>query len=87
MPANQKGSVQEMKTEFAKLKYDMLTWKQGLPEECHPSESPCKVNATEWYLQRVCSLSHFYSKISNEADIMLSTPVLNAWPERGASEV
>lgn len=43
MPANQKGFVQEeMKTEFAKLKYDMLTWKQDLPEECNPSESHVK---------------------------------------------
>ena len=48
MPANQKGSLQEeMKTEFAKLKYDMLMWKQDLPEECNPSESPCKVTAIE----------------------------------------
>ena len=86
MPANQKRSVQEeMKTEFAKLKYDMLTWKQDLPAECNPSESPCKVTAIEWCLQRICSLSHFHPKISNVADIMLSTPVLNAWPERGAS--
>ena len=70
MPANQKGSVQEeMKTEFAKLKYDMLTWKQDLPEECNPSESPCKVTAIEWCLQRICSLSHFYPKISNVTDI------------------
>ena len=45
MPANQEGSVQEeIKTKFAKLKYDMLTWKQDLPEECNPSESPCKSN-------------------------------------------
>lgn len=36
-------------------------------------------------MQQVCSLSHFYPKISNLADIMLSTPVSNAWPERGAS--
>lgn len=81
MPANQKGSIQEeMKTEFAKLKYDMLTRKQDLP-----AESPCKVTATEWCLQQICGLSHFYPKISNVADIMLSTPVSNAWPERSAS--
>lgn len=86
MPATQKESFQEeIKTEFAKLKYDMLTWKQDLPEECYPSVSPCKVTATEWCLQWICSLSHFYPKISDVADIMLSTPVSNAWPERGAS--
>lgn len=33
MPANQKKFVkEEIKTEFAKLKYDVLTWKQDLPE-------------------------------------------------------
>ncbi|PFX26484.1 hypothetical protein AWC38_SpisGene8855 [Stylophora pistillata] len=86
MPADQKATAQEeIKTEFAKLKYDMLTWKQDLPEECNLSVSPCKVTATEWCLRQICSLSHFYSKISNMADIMLSTPVSNAWPERGAS--
>ena len=64
----------------------MLTWKrQDLPGECYPSESPCKVTATEWCLQRICSLSHFYPQISNVADIMLSSPVSNAWPERGVS--
>lgn len=86
MPANQKESVQEeIKTGFAKLKYDMLTWKQDLPEECNSSVSPCKATASEWCLQQICSHSHFYSKISNVADIMLSTPVSNAWPKRGAS--
>jgi len=86
IPADQKESIQEeMKTEFAKLKYDMIRWKQDLPLECNPSEFPCKVTATEWCLQRICSLSHFYPQLSNVADIMLSTPVSNAWPERGAS--
>ena len=42
---------------------------------------PCKVTATEWSLQRICQLS----QLSNVADIMLSTSVSNAWPERGAS--
>ena len=42
---------------------------------------PCKVTATEWSLQRICQLS----QLSNVTDIMLSTPVSNAWPERGAS--
>ena len=85
IPADQKESIQEeMKTEFAKLKYDMITWKQDLPQECNPSESPCKVTAIEWCLQRICSLSHFYPPLSNVADIMLATPVSNAWPERGA---
>ena len=86
--ADQKESIQEeMKPEFAKLKYDMITWKQDLPLECNPSESPCKVTATEWCLQRICSLSHFYPQLSNVADIMISTPASNAWPKRGASFV
>lgn len=60
MPSNQKESVQEkIKTEFAKLKYDMFMWKQDLPEECNPSMSPCKVTATECCLKQICSLFHF----------------------------
>ena len=63
-----------MNTEFKKLKYDMLMGKQDLPEEYNPSESPYKVSsAIEWCLQRICSLSYFYPRISQVADIMLST--------------
>ena len=66
MPADKKESVgEELKTEFAKLKYDMLTWKEEIPKECKPSDVPCKVTATEWSLQRICQLSHFYPQLSN----------------------
>jgi len=63
----------------------MLTRKEEIPKECYPSNVPYKVTATEWNLQQICKLSCFYLQLSNVADIMLSTPVSNAWPERGAS--
>ena len=60
MPADKKESVgEELKTEFPKLKYDMLTWKEEIPKECKPSDVPCKVTATELSLQQICQLSHF----------------------------
>ena len=86
MPPDKKQSVGDaIKPEFAKLKYDMLTWKEEIPKECYPSDVPYKVTATEWNLQQICKLYYFYLQLSNVADLMLSTPVSNAWPERGTS--
>ncbi|WAR15744.1 hypothetical protein MAR_005849 [Mya arenaria] len=38
-------------------------------------------------LKRLVSLSYFYPILSDLAEIILSLPVSNAWPERGASAV
>ena len=41
MPPDKKQSVGDaIKPEFAKLKYDMLTWKEEIPKECYPSDVP-----------------------------------------------
>ena len=83
IPLDNKQSVgNEIKTEFVKLRYDLLTWKEEIAKECYPLDVPCKVTATEWNLHRICKLSYFYPQLSNVTDIMLSTPVSNAWPER-----
>ena len=48
MPLDKKQSVgDEIKPEFAKLKYDLLTWKEEIAKECYPSDVPCKVTATD----------------------------------------
>ena len=48
MPLDKKQSVgDEIKPEFAKLKYDLLTWKEAIAKECYPSDVPCKVTATD----------------------------------------
>ena len=83
IPPDKKQSVgNEIKTEFAKLRYDLLTWKEEIAKECYPLDVPCKVTAMEWNLHRICKLSYFYPQLSNVTDIMLSTPVSNARPER-----
>ena len=47
-PPDKKQSVgNESKTEFAKLKYDLVTWKEEIAKECYSSDLPCKVTATE----------------------------------------
>ena len=54
MPPDRKQSVgDEIKTEFAKLKCDLLTWKGEFAKECYSSDVPCKATATEWNLQRI----------------------------------
>lgn len=79
--------IDEINAEWGKLKYDMLSWKEDIAE-CQASGilAPT-MTSTEWCLQRICQLPHFYPRLSKIADVVLSTPVSNAWPERGASAV
>ena len=54
MPPDRKQSVgDKIKTEFAKLKCYLLTWKEEIAKECYSSNVPCKATATEWNLQRI----------------------------------
>lgn len=54
MPPDRKQSFgDEIKTEFAKLKCDLLTWKDDIAKECYSSDVPYKATATEWNLQRI----------------------------------
>ncbi|XP_071122736.1 zinc finger protein 862-like [Mytilus edulis] len=80
-----KQEMAQMVTEFAKFKYDMITMKKEIPEECKPENAPCAVSSLEWSLQKIVQAAHFYPKLSCIADAILATPVSNAWPERGAS--
>ena len=47
--------------------------------------------ALEWSLKRVfrlkSELGYFYPKIVQLAEVTLSAPITNAWPERGASAI
>ena len=84
---NDEESRRQANAEWEKLKYDLLLWKGQIPEELE------NVTPTEWCLslRRPLSmrtdLGHFYHKLVWIAETILSLPVSNAWPERGASAV
>ncbi|WAR01825.1 ZN862-like protein, partial [Mya arenaria] len=66
----------ELNAEWGKFKYNLLKWKSEIETI---TQSDC--------LKRLVSLSYFYPILSDLAEIILSLPVSNAWPERGASAV
>ena len=76
---NDEESQRQANAEWEKLKYDLLLWKGQIPEELE------NVTPTEWYLRRL--LSTRTPKLVWIAEIILSLPVSNAWPKRGASAV
>ena len=80
-----KEAQQQVKAEWEKLKYDLLLWKEEIPQELD------NITPTEWSLKRLLSMcteyGHFYSKLVWIAEIILPLPMSNAWPERGASAV
>jgi len=79
-----KEAQQQVKAEWEKLKYDLL-WKVHIPQELD------NITPTEWSLKRLLSMrteyGHFYPKLVWITEIILSLPMSNAWPERGASAV
>ncbi len=74
-----------MKAEWEKLKYDLLLLKEQIPQDLG------NVTPTEWSLKRLFSMcieyGHFYPKLVWIAEIIISLPMSNTWPERGASAV
>jgi len=80
-----KEAQQQVKAEWEKLKYDLLLWKAQISQELD------NITPTEWSLKRLLSMrteyGHFYPKLVWIAEIILSLPMSNAWPERGASAV
>ena len=87
-PDDAKQSVtEELLAEWGKLKYDMLSQKVDILQSQN-SDSAMDIEPippTTWCLQRLMQLESFYPHLSKIADILLSMPVSNAWPERGAS--
>lgn len=75
---NDEESQCQANAEWEKLKGE-------IPEELE------NVTPKEWCLRRLLSMrtdfGHFYLKLIWIAEIILSLPVSNAWPERGASAV
>ena len=74
--------------EWEKFKYDLASWKPTIPEEVKQSH---ETTSTEWCLTRLMKLQTSYSLVFPAlvpiAEVCLSMPVSNAWPERGCSAV
>ena len=74
----------ELLSEWNKFKFDMLKWKSEMPDTSDLQNTPL-----EWTLQRLLRMKtefgYFFPKLVDFAEISMSAPVTNAWPERGAS--
>lgn len=82
------SEAEEFKTEWNKLKYDLLSWREHIPKETVDGK---KGTPTEWSLKRVMAMKstfgQVYPKSVQVAEAALAVPVSNAWPERGASQL
>ena len=83
---DEEAKVEQLSAEWEKFKYDLASWKQEIPQEVKGSHS---TTTTEWCLTRLITLKTFYSLVFPAivpiAEVCLSMPVSNAWPERGSS--
>ena len=75
----------QINDEWKNLKYEILSWKKKV------KDSEVDITPTEWALGYILSRKTEYKKhyplLTHLAEIILSIPVSNAWPERGASAV
>ena len=82
----EKAKKEQLLAEWEKFKFDMDSWKQEIPEGMNKSHLE---TATKWCLKRLISLKTTYSTVfpalANIAEVCLSMPVSNAWPQRGCS--
>ena len=82
--------IQRLKAEWCSLKFIYIDWqkKNIIPTK---KEKMTDVTSTEFALQKMLTESHIYSDtlptILYIAEVILSLPITNAWPERGASAV
>ena len=76
----------QLLAEWEKFKYDLSSWKPAIPDEVKKSH---EMTATEWCLTRLMKLQTSFSLVFPAlvqiAEVCLSMPVSNAWPERGCS--
>ena len=87
-----KELTEELECEWKNFKYNLLKLKDQVPQ--HILDAPQNKNLTaqtptEWALQHMLSsrstYQHFMPLLLYIAEVCLSLPVSNAWPERGAS--
>lgn len=77
---------QQIVVEWQKAKYDLLQWKENdLPQAIRDGEG--SITATDWCLSKLLQPTYrsHYPMLSFIAEVCLSCPVSNAWPDRGAS--
>ena len=76
----------QLLAEWEKFKYDLSSWNPAIPDEVKKSH---ETTSTEWCLTRLMTLQTSYSLVFpalvHIAEVCLSMPVSNAWPERGCS--
>ena len=82
----------QLEAEWAKFKFDQDAWKSLIPPStARASSEKSAPTPLEWGLQRVVKMKseygYFYPLIVELAEVALSAPITNAWPERGASAV
>lgn len=83
---------EELLSEWQKLKYNFLQMREDIPPEiAKPTNNMMTKSPTEWLLERMLSMrstyQHFFPEMLRIAEVCLSLPVSNAWPERGASAI
>ena len=75
----------ELNAEWANFKYHLVKMKT----EIEDSKDQIQSTSTEFVLQNILKLrtpqEHVFPKLAQLASVILTLPVSNAWPERGAS--
>lgn len=75
--------------EWHLLKYHLVRWKPEIPNASELGRQ--MLTCTEWCLKKFISqkpdIQHIYPVLTKIVENILSIPVSNAWPERGASKV
>lgn len=77
--------------EWQVLKYDLVKWKKELPDKgrkCPGGKDPT-ITPTDWCLKKLLQLKDLapfnIPLVAKVGNAVVSLPVSNAWPERGAS--
>ena len=84
---------QQLKDEWRVFKYELIQWRNEIPQEIkQPTNSKATSTVTiptDWCLQRLLTMNTLSPRnlplLAKVAESIVSLPVSNAWPERGAS--
>ena len=85
----------QLMDEWQVFKYDLVKWKKDLPEEVRKppgsTGSNPSITPTDWCLQKLLVMKDLVPfnlpLVAKVAESVISLPVSNAWPERGASSL
>ena len=92
--ADHQEKAEELECEWKKFKYNLLQLKNEIPHHIlHPPKNRNLVSTTptEWVLHQMLSQRATYVQsmplLLQIAEVCVTLPVSNAWPERGASAI